>query len=47
MTRDKRDSKIEGVRGCCSKSSFPVLYIMVEGVWAESRLKLVGVSLDE
>ena len=39
MTRDKRDSKIEGVRGGCSKSSFPVLYIMVEGVWAESRLK--------
>ena len=44
MTRDKRDSKNEGVLAAVL-IFLPCLYIMVEGVWVESRPNLLESAL--
>ena len=44
VTRDKRDSKNEGVLAAVL-IFLPCLYIMVEGVWVESRPNLLESAL--
>lgn len=44
VTRDKRDSKNEGLLAAVL-IFLPCLYIMVEGVWAESRANLLESAL--